>query len=477
MASYVPVFHQLGTEPVKTFDESLFALRAYWLAEHGEYLNNFKEFPNGPSATNLKTPLFSGVQALSFLLLGYTEFALRLPVALMVLAIFFLMYVSGKYIVDPVYGWASILVLLASWGFFHAHAARTGAHDVPLSFFLLLSAWSLYRYVEAPSRKWLWMVALATWAAMMTKGVAGAFWLPAFAVYLSIQQGWRPLLADKQAWLAMGTVLLLLVGYYAYREWDFPGFLAQLWKGELGGHYLRTHDGHDSPALWYVQRLATVRYSYWVWWLPLSWVMMLLPAMRPLRNWLLLMNLASLSQLLIISSSATKLEWYDVPMYAPMAMSIGAIFWLVWKKAILVLTDKTWIRSVVVLGLVVAIWLPAYVPIFQKNLRSEYLDYPGERFGGLMKQGARIFPDLKEYTLFYSQFSTHCLFYRMVYNDHKGYDITRKRVMSELETGEVVMICEPAIWEALQHDFIIEPLTSKDGCYLAKLVARLPLPD
>ncbi|MEL7341591.1 MAG: hypothetical protein AAGM67_14020, partial [Bacteroidota bacterium] len=124
-------------------------------------------------------------------------------------------------------------------------------------------------------------------------------------------------------------------------------------------------------------------------------------------------------------------------------------------------------------GLVLAIWLPAYVPVFEKNAEPHYIDYPGERYGGLMKQVKRMYPDHLAYTLVYSQFSTHCLYYRLTYNQ-AGYEVTRAVGPEDLEAGDWVMVCEPFMWEELQKFFIIEPRTSRDGCYFAELVARLP---
>lgn len=471
--AYIPVFHQLNTEPVKTFDESLFALRAYWLAETGQYLNNFSEFPEGPSATNLKTPLFTAVQALSFRLFGYNELALRLPVALCVLGIFALLLLMGRHLGSEAWGAWAVVVLLATEGLFHAHAARTGDHDVPLALFLLLSAWGLYRWVETRSPAWIWLAAGATWAAMMTKGVAGGFWLPGMALYLSWQKAWGPLLRQKHTWMAAASVLLLLLAYYGYRELDRPGFLAALWKGELGGHYLAVHDGHDWPWYWFVVRLMKDRFAPWLLWLPFSWAVMALPQLRPFRAWLGLLLAVSLSHLVIISASATKLEWYDVPLFAPMAMMLGSLLWGFWQVLLRAEPEKVWLRVLVMGGLLLALWLPPYLRVLDKQLPPRYLDYPGERFAGLMRQSERVYPNIRQYTLLHSLFSTHALFYKMVYNDHKGFEIREKSKVEELVPGEVIMVCEAKLWEDVQKQFIVEPLTTKDGCYLAHVVGEV----
>ncbi|MCB0844496.1 MAG: hypothetical protein KDE26_14675, partial [Bacteroidetes bacterium] len=40
IAAYFPIFLHLGSFPLKNFDESLFAMRAYKMAHEGEYLYN-----------------------------------------------------------------------------------------------------------------------------------------------------------------------------------------------------------------------------------------------------------------------------------------------------------------------------------------------------------------------------------------------------------------------------------------------------
>ncbi|MEZ5172018.1 MAG: hypothetical protein R2850_00515 [Bacteroidia bacterium] len=41
---YFPVFYQLGADAIGMWDESLYALRAFQLSEHGEILKNFNQF-------------------------------------------------------------------------------------------------------------------------------------------------------------------------------------------------------------------------------------------------------------------------------------------------------------------------------------------------------------------------------------------------------------------------------------------------
>ncbi len=472
-AAYVPVFHQLGTEPIKLFDESLFAMRAYQLAETGEYLNNFREFPQGPPGTNLKTPLFSVVQALNFKIFGYTEFALRFPVSLMVLVIFLIMYRAGKDVAGPAYSWVSLMVFLSAWGFFHVHGARTGAHDVPIAAFLLLSAWSVYRFVETPENKWIWLAAAATWAAMMTKGIAGAFWLPAIAIYLTWQQSWKALLSRPHSWYAMATVLLLLVGYYAYREWDYPGFLEHLWKGELGGHYGEVRDFHDHPWYWYLQRMASHRFHPWMYWIPAGWAALLLPRLRPLRKWGGLMTLVAAAQLAVVSTSSTKLEWYDIPAYAPIAMIVGALLYAIWTYILQGESIGYGKKVVVVLGLLGAIWAPAYWPVFEKNVAPTYIDHYAERYGALMKQTKRLFPEDKTYTILHRNYNTHELFYRLTYNVD-GYNIRRANSLNGVGVGDWIMTCDQFLWDELQKYYTLELRTMKDRCFYARIVAELP---
>ncbi len=475
-ASYPPLFLHLGSQPLKNFDESFYALRAYRIAEYGEYLYNYSQFPDGPSGTNLKAPLFSGVQALFFKIMGYNELALRLPVALSVWVLLLLMIRLGRrHFHDPAFGYFSALTLLTSWGFVHVHVSRTGEHDAPLAVMGWLALICLYRFLdgERKDRRWLWGLMGALIAATLTKSIAGLFFVPGMLAYTLYKRQFLPLLKDRNLWLAVGGFVLAVGGYYLFREWDHPGFLADVWKGELGGHYLQTRDGHQWPFLWFAERLVRIKYQWWIGWFVFGGLTVFYPRLRAYRDLGILLGLAWWSWLLVISSSQTKLEWYDASLYPLMAMFVGLILSQLYQglQQVLQLDSGFWKYSLTAL-FVLVLFLPPYLSILQKTYQPKDNDYPGELYGYLIHQATRTPPQQKEYTLVYRGFSLHCLFYQLVYNEEYDYEISRKRKFEEMEAGETVMLCEPQGLAYAREHFEVENLTATRGCYLMKLVSR-----
>ena len=66
---YFTIFHHLGLQPIQSWDEGLFAMRAYFLAETGQLMPAFTVFDETFTHPNIKPPFTTYFQALSFKLL------------------------------------------------------------------------------------------------------------------------------------------------------------------------------------------------------------------------------------------------------------------------------------------------------------------------------------------------------------------------------------------------------------------------
>ncbi|MFQ5447812.1 MAG: ArnT family glycosyltransferase, partial [Saprospiraceae bacterium] len=161
---YVPLFHHLTWEPIHNWDESLFAMRAGYMAEEGAYLPDYSHWvEGGPKHPNSKPPFTTWVQALSMKIFGVPELGLRLPVAFSALAtVFLFLWFFRKKIGDIRIGYCAGFVLVTSLGYVRAHAARTGDQDVPLALYMLAGAFAFYQYIgEKDERKrWRWLALL-----------------------------------------------------------------------------------------------------------------------------------------------------------------------------------------------------------------------------------------------------------------------------------------------------------------------------
>ena len=474
VAAYFPIFLHLGSFPLKNFDESLFAMRAYKMAHEGEYLYNFRDFPDGPSSTNVKPTFFTTIQALSFKILGYNEIALRLPVALcVVLLLGFFLRLSYLETGSLTWGYFCGLVLITSIGFIRVHISRTGDHDAPLAVMGWLSLLYFFRYLQndRKSTRDLWIFTFLMIAATLTKSVSGLFFVPALVIYSLYKKQFVALMTSKELWLSVAAFVIAVGGFYLVREIEHPGFWKSIVKGELTGRYLGTLGGHKWPWYWYAVRLYKIKFMPWLLFLPLGMGLMIANKNRRIRDFGVLMTLAGLVWLIVISTAQTKLEWYDASLYPIMAILVGYSLYRIYQGIIHYLKLKTGIyRWIYTIAFFAFVFILPYKNIIEKVYHPKDIDYPGERYGLLIEQVKKKFPDLKEFTIQYDGFSTHILFYQLTNNNHRGYKISRIDKPEEAFVGMTVMACEPRDVKYFEENFEVEPISGKEGCKMWKLV-------
>ncbi|RMG72761.1 MAG: phospholipid carrier-dependent glycosyltransferase [Bacteroidetes bacterium] len=486
-AAYFPLFLHLGNEPVKNFDESLFACRAFSLAYFGEYLCNFTDFTDlsegkiiGPGASNTKPPLISFVQAAFFRLFGYNELALRLPSALSAVLILLVFYrLSRRLFGSPVFGYLAGLVLVSSRGFVNVHVSRTGDHDAPLALFGIVLLLAYYHYLETErrdTRQLIIMTAMLS-AAALTKGVAGLFFGPGMVLYALYKRQLIPILRDRRTWLAVAAYLGVVAGYYLYREWDCPGFLSRVWRYEVGGHYGATRDGHLHPWYWYFQNLY-YKFTYFLPLLPLGIALFFVPKLRALRSLGVLLLLAAASWMAVISNSETKLLWYDASLYPILSLIVALALYQLHQALHVWLTLSDWrFRSLATGLFLLAFFALPYSFIISKVYHPKEVTYIPEQYGFLIKQTERNLPDLKNYHILHLGQSTHALFYQLVYDLTKDYQIGRYRSPESIQVGDVIMACQNQMKKRLFGFYDVEVLQAYENCVLVRVVAPKPPPQ
>jgi 4-amino-4-deoxy-L-arabinose transferase-like glycosyltransferase len=475
-ACYFPIFLHLDKQPFKNFDESLFALRALKLAHYGEYLDNFKEFPGGQTATSLKPPFVTWLQAVSFKALGYNELALRLPVALFVLFLVGIMpWYARKQFGQNGYGYFSALVLLCSSGFIVHHVSRTGDHDAALAVLHCLALMSYFRYlqIERSQPKWLYATALLLAAAVLTKSIAGLILLPAYLVYTLYQRQLGAMLRERQTWTALACLLLPIAAHYGYMEWTREAYFEKLWRGELGGHYFETRNNHRAPFNFYLQLIWEEKYQPWALFLPLSAVLLAHPRLRAWRDWGIFLWIAALNWLLVISFSQTKLIWYDATLYPFFAWMVGLVLWSMYQGLVQDWGKKTPpYRSLLTAAFLLLFFFQPYRQILKRVYMPQDLNHPGEYAAYLMEKVAQEQPDLQRYKLLYRPYSMHAVFYQFVYNEEKGYEIERIYQAEALQPGDYCLSCDPAEQQQVQALFEVEGLHTTKGCWLYRVEER-----
>jgi 4-amino-4-deoxy-L-arabinose transferase-like glycosyltransferase len=250
----VPIFAQLGTFPIRVWDEARLAVNAYEMYHNGSYL--IPTFEGEPDMWNSKPPLMIWFQVVSMKIFGINEFAVRFPSALAaILTCITLLFFSLKYLKNFWFGFCCILVLATSQGYVYFHSIRTGDYDALLTFFTTLGYLSFFAFTETFKKKYIYIFFLSLALCVLTKSITGLIFLPALLIYISIRKQWLLVLKNKHFYFALLGFLFITVGYYVIREIQNPGYFYSVRMNELGGRFLSTIEGHKYPFDFYFTNL------------------------------------------------------------------------------------------------------------------------------------------------------------------------------------------------------------------------------
>lgn len=465
-----PLFVRLDSIPLHVFDEARLANNALEMTQNG---NIWVTHYNGePDLWNTKPPLAVWAQAICMYFFGYTELAVRLPSALCGLATALLLYwFCAAAMKDRLGGLLSVLVLVTTPGYVTAHVTRTGDYDAML--ILWATAFLLLGFIgleQGRSRTLLYgLLALAL--GILTKSVAPLFFLPGLLLYLLISGRWRGLLRNPYLYLGIAALILLVGGYYLWREHLSPGYLQAVWENELGGRFQGSLEAHREPAGFYLRRLWREAFVPWIFFLPVS-ILALFQTGRPEgRSLFLTLMSAGLGFLLVISLAQTKLSWYAAPLLPLLSLIVGLGLAPVLRAAARFFGSGTPYRRRLSLALLLlALGGQPYFEI----LRSVYV-FQDRAHAWESRQYGPFLQGLKgKYPLTVAQwgYQAHIQFYVKALRA-QGYQIgTRSPV--ELQVGNYAVVCEETPRAFLDELYQYRTLERYRECLLVEITAVNP---
>jgi len=375
---YIPIFGYLDILPVRLWDEARLAMNAYEMYYNHNWL--VLHFGGQPDLWSTKPPLMIWLQVLSMRFIGMNEVALRLPSAIAAFFTLAVMLFFGKnYLKDFHFGFIAVLVLLVSQGYIHIHGTRTGDFDALLTFFTTTGALCFFAYSETEKTRYLYLFFIALALGVLTKSVAALLFLPAFFFYALWQKKVLTFLKNPHFYLGILVFLIPVVAYYYLREQASPGYWAAVYTNELGGRYLDVKENNAHSFFYYIRNIIEYRFSFWWILVPIGAVLPFYKKEAKFKKIALFSALCVSTFLLIISTSKTKLEWYDLPLYPFFAILCAiSLHYLLEKLATFEpkYVAQKWISS---LSLVLIFALPyqkmiskTYLP---KELATEQVDY------------------------------------------------------------------------------------------------------
>lgn len=311
------VFCQLGTRGLNEPDEGRYAEIGREMVASGDWL-----VPRWNGIEHLsKPPVTYWSIAASLKLFGVNEFAARLPAALAALGTLAAVYLLARSVWGERPALWAVLVLLTSLEFFAV--ARLITTDMILTCFVTWSVWWFWNWYTSADKRWrhiVWFY-VSLGLAMMTKGPVGVM-LPLFAV-LAVR--WRnPHFRLRQMKWGRGAVIFLLIAA--------PWFVALAWRDPKLWRYFIVREVFERVATgqlgrdktwWYF--LVVMAGGTWPW----------TPLLLSLRRWRdppqAQKDFVRLCAgwvgwgLVLFTLSRSKLPTYVLPLYAPLAMLLGAV--------------------------------------------------------------------------------------------------------------------------------------------------------
>lgn len=466
----IPCFYHLGEMPLRVWDESRQAHNAYEMYQSHHY--GVPTYEGKVDTFGTKPLLFIWAEVLCMHAMGVNEFALRFPAALLAyLLIVLVMAQVWKH--TKWYGLAVIagILLSCSTALIRLHVARTADYDAPLALFLGLACFSFYNYISTLRIRYIYLTFTGMALAVLVKGIAGLVFVPLLVLWALLHHNRMVILRSLHTWLALLFFLTLTLGTYLIREMYQPGYMAFVYWAEWQTIYFKTVQGHEEPFAFYLQNFYSKFFASYYWLLSLSAVSMIFIKDRNVKQWLLFAAVCSVYYMLIISLSATKLPWYDAPVYAPVAVLCCGIFYLLGEQLML---RKVSVQKINLIFLIAALLL--FLPEM-KRMKHELIDgeeTPGEKafytMASYLQHTCRTQGNLSGYKILSGNaYSPHHTFYIRQLQE-RGQRVEHA-VFDSLQFGDSVLVFEQNMKELVTNKFETTVLDSNNAIFAFRLEA------
>lgn len=340
ISSTLVFFLHLGRNSLIEYDEGIYALVSKRMFESGEmatlqWRKDLPWFDKGPLYFWLTAPLLK--------IWGYEALPIRFWSALLGLATVVCLYLIGRRLVDRWTGLLAAIILSSTVGF--VYYARLGMLDVPNAFFNTVSVLLM---MESRRRKiWIYWAAGVLGLGFLNRGLLVFLGPIAYLVYL-LTTGWRPR-------LSRGLTVSMIIFLAVVLPWHLTmvirhgtDFLSTYFGHQMFSRFFNVIEGKGAPFFWY---LTVVRTHFRVWTIPLILSLPLIVyrlfrgdcVIRLISIWVIL-------TIAVFSLAQSKLIWYIMPIYPPLALLVAYCLRMVLGKL------KRGVGFSVILTLMVAVW-------------------------------------------------------------------------------------------------------------------------
>jgi|GEM_PF-2479521 len=445
----LPICYQAYANKLFSFDEGYYFIASYELGEHGRF---FIDFDSASLLRNTKPYLFVFIQAGLGKLIGWNEWAMRIPTILSSITLVFLLFLFiKKQFNNTLWALASALTLLVVPCFVNMHMAFTGDHDIPLTLFTTLFLFAFYLFLveadEKKSARYIFIACLCAALSVLTKGWMVLFFLPVSLLYSLVYKKFRLLLCNSGFIYGITAALVLIASWYMGREYVDPGYLNAVWQYEIGRYNDGIHSVHpEFGYYWYT--LYNYQLSFWL--------LFIFPACYFIWNadkkekaFILYCFLQAIVFLVILSFSKVKLGWYDAPVIPVIVIVSGYGI----AKVIQFIGNHIFPnKKAVVFFLCAALYIYPYTEIFQRKYERFFMDTYGEFMMHKHTQDS--------YTIVRTSYNPHLIFYTEYCRKKFNTEHILKTSRVPLSVHEKALVCEPVVMLEINRKYEYEVLDS-----------------
>lgn len=319
--SSVVLFTNLSKGSLSDWDEAYNGQRTVEMVETGEWFS-----VKTTGIVSFEKPLlFYWLTGINYKLFGISEFTTRFWPAFFGVGTILLVYLLGRDLTkSKLAGFVSALVLLSSHHF--VHQASITKLDVPLTFFMVLSAWFFWK--SRTNIKWLTPAAIAIGLGFWTKSFPAMLMLIVFVLFVLVTKEYKKYNLKNLKWPFITLTFFVLA-------WYIPQYLihgSEFIKGHFGDllsrvdgspifHIDGSSETHHYGSPFLLNVLITGFFP-WILFIPLVWIKFFVKKKKE-HIFLLIWSLVLL---FVFFVSAVKLPWYVVPVYPVLALCVGFIF-------------------------------------------------------------------------------------------------------------------------------------------------------
>jgi len=468
----IPLFANLGTLPIRLWDESRLAINSYEMLHNKNY---FIPYYNGiPDMWNTKPPFLIWLQVISMKLWGVNELAVRLPSVLAALGTcFVLLYLSKRQFTNYLFGFIAVFVLICSSGYMDVHASRTGDYDALLTLFTTCSGLFFFFYCEKKRPKDIYLFFLFTTLAVLTKSIAGLLFLPSFLIYSILNKQLIPILKDKHLYIGLFIFAGIVLFYYLMRESHNPGYISAVIKNEFGGRYFKVIERHDYGYLYYARTLIKERFTYWVLFLPLGLLVGLTGKNAGIKRITSFSFLMVFTYFLVITLAKTKLEWYDVPMYPFLSILVTVFIY----HLINVLNYNRWLlrtlkNNIASYLLIILIFAFPYQQILAKTLHptENPEDKTFYKIEYYLRDALNGKKNVQGEYVVYAGYNANILFYIRLLQDN-GVKVNFKS-RTKLDDGDLIIVSQNYMKHFIEKNYSFETIKTEGNIVFYKILAK-----